>query len=146
MILTMYWINTVSRDHVMAGVDGEFTQATHGQPTALKRLSRGDFLAFYSPHTQVRDGEALQNFTAIGRIADEEPYQVEMSPDFHPWRRRVLFFNSQEASIRPLIEKLVFIENKKYWGYYFRRGLFEVSHSDFECIAEAMNVRISDEL
>ena len=137
-----FWINTVSRAHVHAGVEGGFTQADHGKNTRLKRLARGDFIVFYSPRTALRDGEPLQAFTAIGRIADDEPYQVKMKPDFHPWRRRVAFIESEEAPIRPLIEKLRFIENKQQWGYPFRRGLFEVERADFERIADAMNAAL----
>lgn len=137
-----YWINTVSREHVLAGVEGGFTQADHGRATTLKKLSMGDLLVFYSPRTRFRGGEALQKYTAIGRVADEEPYQVEMKPDFQPWRRRVEFLKSQESPIRPLIKELSFIENKKQWGYPFRRGLFEVGRTDFERIAEDMNVKL----
>lgn len=108
----------------------------------MKRLKKKDVIAFYSPRTEYRGGAPLQAFTAIGRIVDEEPYQVEMRPDFHPWRRRVEFFESQEASIRPLIEELDFIQNKHQWGYPFRRGLFEVEWMDFERIAEAMHAVI----
>jgi hypothetical protein len=97
---------------------------------------------FYSPRTEFRGGEPLQAFTAIGRIADEEPYQIEMTPEFHPWRRSVEFFASEAAPIRPLIEKLDFIQNKQQWGYPFRRGLFEVERADFERIAGAMNVEL----
>lgn len=137
-----YWLNTISRAHVQLGVKGGFTQADHGKSTRLRRLEKGDLIAFYSPRTEFRGGEPLQTFIAIGRIADEEPYQAEMRPDFHPWRRRVAFFESQEAPIPPLIEELGFIENKKQWGYPFRRGLFEVGQADFERIAEAMNVKL----
>ncbi|MDY7093991.1 MAG: EVE domain-containing protein [Acidobacteriota bacterium] len=137
-----YWINTVSRNHVQAGVEGGFTQADHGKPTRLQRLERGDWIAFYSPRTEFRGGEPLQAFTAMGRIVDEEPYQVEMKPDFHPWRRRVEFLESTEAPIRPLIEGLSFIQNKQRWGYPFRRGLFAVERADFERIAEAMGAQL----
>ena len=137
-----YWINTVSRNHVQVGVEGGFTQADHGKQTRLKKLEKGDLIVFYSPRSEFRGGEQLQAFTAMGRIVDEKPYQVEMNPDFHPWRRRVEFFDSEEASIRPLIETLGFIKNKKQWGYPFRRGLFEVEQGDFELIAEAMKVNL----
>jgi len=33
-----YWINTISRDHVMRGVAGGFTQANHGKASGLKGL------------------------------------------------------------------------------------------------------------
>src|SRR3982074_2443799 len=76
------WINTVSRDHVERGVRGRFTQANHGKPHMLKKMAKGDWIGFYSPKTVYPDGEPLQAFTAIGRVADDEPYQPEMSPDF----------------------------------------------------------------
>jgi hypothetical protein len=137
-----YWINTVSRSHVQLGVEGGFTQADHGKSTRLRSLAKGDLIVFYSPRTEFRGGEPLQAFTAIGRVVDEAPYQVTMRPDFHPWRRRVEFLESQEAPIRPLIGELSFIKDKKQWGYPFRRGLFEVERADFERIAAAMNVKL----
>ena len=123
-------------------MSGGFTQADHGKNTRLRRLAQGDYLVFYSPRTHFRSGETLQTFTALGRIADTEPYQVEMSPDFHPWRRNMTFLEGREAPVRPLIEHLSFINNKESWGYPFRRGLFEVSAEDFERIAAAMGVRL----
>lgn len=133
-----YWVNTVSLAHVQRGVEGGFTQADHGRATRLKRLSRGDWLVFYSPRTDFRAGEPLQQFTALGRIADDAPYQVEMTPDFHPWRRAVEFSPCQAAPIQPLIESLSFISDKRGWGFTFRRGLFEIGAEDFERIAQAL--------
>jgi hypothetical protein len=141
----MYWINTVSLEHVLAGVEGGFTQADHGKAITLKELSHGDLIVFYSPRTRFRGGEVLQKFTAIGRVVDSEPYQVEMSPTFHPWRRRVSFLPSEQAAIQPLIDKLKFIKDKKRWGYPFRRGLFNVERTDFVCIAEAMGIELDRE-
>ena len=139
-----YWINTVSREHVLRGVKGGFTQADHGRQTRLKRLGKGDLLVFYSPRTEFQGGEPLRAFTAIGRIADEEPYQVEMTPKFHPWRRRMTFLRSAEAPIEPLIEGLEFLPDKKRWGFPFRRGLFEVGRADFLRIAKAMKAKVGE--
>lgn len=133
-----YWVNTISREHVQRGVAGGFTQADHGKNTRLKRVAKGDRIVFYSPRTEFRGGEPLQAFTAIGEIVDDEPYQAVMTPDFHPWRRRVAFSPCQEAPIEPLIERLTFIPNKTRWGFPFRRGLFEISEGDFALIARAM--------
>jgi EVE domain len=138
-----YWVNTVSRDHVKRGVDGGFTQAGHEKATGLKRMAKGDRIVFYSPRTELDGGAPLQSFTALGEIADDEPYQVEMTTDFHPWRRRVTFSASEEAPIRPLIESLDFIRNKKSWGFVFRRGLFEISEADFHTIERAMTAFLS---
>src|SRR5262249_44647441 len=133
-----HWINTVSRDHVVIGVKGGFTQAGHGKQTGLKRLAQGDLIVFYSPRTSMGTGAPLQAFTAIGRILDEVPYQAAMSPSFHPWRRRVAFVPSETAPIEPLIEDLSFIRDKQRWGFPFRRGLFQIEEADFLRIASAM--------
>jgi EVE domain len=101
-----YWVNTVSRDHVQLGVEGGFTQAGHGKASGLNRLAAGDWLVFYSTKTRLPDGERLQAFTAIGRVADDELYQVEMAPGFVPWRRNVKFLRCEETPIAPLIDEL----------------------------------------
>jgi hypothetical protein len=129
------WINTVSRDHVERGVRGRFTQATHGRPHMLRKMARGDWIVFYSPKKAYPDGEALQAFTAIGQVADDEPYQA---PGEEPWRRNVDFLNCAETPIRPLIEHLDFIEDKTRWGFKFRAGVFKIDDHDLEVIRSAM--------
>ncbi len=132
------WINTVSRGHVQRGVQGRFTQANHGKPNMLRKMARGDWIVFYSPRTDYPDGDPLQAFTAIGQVADDEPYQVEMTPEFQPWRRNVDFLACNETPIRPLIDQLEFIEDKARWGYKFRFGVFRIDDHDLEVIRSAM--------
>ncbi len=139
-----YWINTISREHVLLGMAGGYTQANHGRPTTLRRLSRGDLIAFYSPRTSYPDGEPLQRFTALAQVVDDEPYQVQMLPDFHPWRRRVEPIPADEVAIGPLIDSLDFIANKRSWGLVFRRGLFEIGEDDLRRIGAAMGARLPE--
>ena len=138
-----YWINTISGDHVDLGVQGGFTQAGHGKDSGLRKINFGDHIVFYSPKTKLVGGDPLQAFTALGRIVDKEPFQVEMTPDFHPWRRKVEFLKAKRVPIRPLIEDLSFIQNKQRWGFPFRRGLFQIEYEDFELIRNAMGVKVS---
>jgi len=135
-----YWVNTISKTHVQNGVAGGFTQADHGKDSRLKRMSKGDGIVFYSPRVDIHAGKPVQSFTAIGEVEDEAPYQVEMTPEFQPWRRRVKFRPASEAPVHALIDSLDFIKNKKTWGVAFRRGFFEIGEADFKKIAGAMNV------
>ncbi|WP_199254755.1 EVE domain-containing protein [Mycolicibacterium mengxianglii] len=137
------YINTISAEHVQRGVAGGFTQTDHGKPDRLRRLVRGDWIAFYSPKTDYPSGEPLRMFTALGQIADDEPYQVEVSPDFRPYRRKVEFLDCTPVPIRPLIEQLDFIEDKQHWGFRFRFGLFRINSHDFDVIRTAMTHRIA---
>jgi EVE domain-containing protein len=132
-----YWINTISRDHVMRGVTGGFAQANHGQRAGVARLKHGDWMVFYSPKSVFVDGEPLQAFTAICQITDNEPYQVHVDGR-EPWRRAVDFKKCVETPIKPLIGDLSFISDKTHWGYKFRFGLFQIPQADFELIHRAM--------
>jgi EVE domain len=136
-----YWINCISKDHVLKGVKGGFTQADHGKNTRLKHLQKGDIIIFYSPRTHLKEGQKLQTFSAIGEIADEQPYQVEMTATFHPWRRKVKFYPCSEISIHDILAALSFIKDKKHWGFPFRRGLFSINKDDFVIIFQAMQAK-----
>jgi len=92
----------------------------------------------YSPRASYPDGEPLQAFTAIGSVASGDIYQVEMSPDFKPFRVDVRFAKCKEAPIKPLIEMLSFIKNKTHWGAAFRFGQLKIPAEDFALIAKAM--------
>jgi len=134
-----YWIGVVSRSHVQIGVAGGFIQLNHGKKAPLQRLKPGDMLAMYSPRESYPDGPALQAFTAVGVIRTGEVYQVEMSPDFKPYRVDVEFLACKDAAIKPLVESLSFIKSKTHWGAAFRFGYIEVPEHDFALIADAMN-------
>ena len=136
------WVNTISLEHVRRGVEGGFTQADHGKSTRLTRLQAGDRIVFYSPRTDFPDGELLQQFTAHGTVVGEEVYQVEMTPDFHPWRRKVDFAECTPAPIRPLLGQLSFVLDGRNWGFTFRRGLFPIPSEDFDRIIAAMGASV----
>ncbi len=133
-----FWIGSATRDHVRHGVKGGFCQLSHGRPETLRRMQRGDWIAYYSGRTSWKNGAPSQCFTAIGTITGEEVYRVTLKKDFHPYRRDVRFCRAGEIDIHPLIPKLSFITNKKFWGLPFRRGYLKVSRTDFRRIATPM--------
>ena len=133
-----YWIGVVSKAHVQIGVRGGFIQLNHGKKAAVQRLTAGDKLAMFSPRPDYPDGAALQAFTAIGAVVSGEVYQVEMTPEFKPFRVDVRFHDCHDAPIKPLIEGLSFIKDKAHWGAAFRFGYLRVPEADFSRIARAM--------
>jgi len=133
-----YWIVTVSKEHVLNGMDWEIMQACHGKKAPLKRINKDDFIIFYSSKYTMKDKTPYQKFTAIAKATDNEIYQVKMFENFEPFRRKVKFLECQETEIRPLIDDLEFIPNKQKWGYPFRYGLFEISEMDFKLISTKM--------
>ena len=136
-----FWINTVSRDHVAIGKKSGIVQAGHGRNASLQRLHKEDFVLFYSPKAYLPDGEPLQSFTAVAQITGDNIYQVIVSETFKPFRINAKYLDCRETPIHPLIDKLDFIKNKKFWGYPFRFGLFEISQIDFEFVAKHMGIK-----
>jgi len=132
-----YWLGVVQRDHVLRGVALGIAQANHGERAPLAAMHESDGLIYYSPRDRL-GGEPLKAFTAIGRIADNAPYQAT-DRDFQPWRRRVEYRSDvEEAPIRPLLGVLDFTRNAPNWGYQLRRGVIELTKHDFEVIGAQM--------
>jgi hypothetical protein len=133
-----HWIGVISRAHAQLGVEGGFIQLNHGKKAPLQRLHAGDGVAVYSPRSAYPDGDVLQHFTAIGTVMTGEIYQVEMTPDFKPYRVDVHFMKCHDSPIKPLVPRLSFIRDKTRWGAAFRFGYLEIPVEDFKIIAEAM--------
>ena len=133
-----YWIGVVSESHVKRGVQGGFAQLCHGKSAPLRRMKAQDWLIYYSPRTDMKGGEALQAFTAIGQVADEHVYEYMMSEDFIPFRRNIRYEPCQPVKIADLLNELSFTRGKRNWGYSFRFGQFEIEREDFQIISEAM--------
>jgi hypothetical protein len=136
-----YWILVASKNHVLRGIQEHIAQACHGKAYPLKRMSIGDGIIYYSPKLEFEKNIPCQEFTAIGYVSGEETYLHDMGNGFIPYRRNIKYLESSPTQIRPLIEKLQFIDDKKQWGYKFRFGAFEISEIDFELIAHEMKVK-----
>jgi len=140
MKIPRYWIGTVSKEHVEIGKVNGFAQVCHGKAAPLNRMHSGDILIYYSPKLIYSEKTPYQCFTALGIIANRPAYQVEIFPDFKPFRRDVKYLQTKDTSIRPLIPSLSFIKNKFSWGYHFRFGLFEINKEDALLIAQALEI------
>jgi hypothetical protein len=135
-----YWVGVASRDHVMGGIAGGFCQFNHGKRGAVSRVKPGDRVIYYSPRTALQGGTPVQAFTALGIVADGEPYEGDMGGGFVPVRRDVRYLAGHDAPIHPLLDHLSFTRGRSSWGYAFRRGLFEITAEDHAVIAAAMGI------
>lgn len=135
-----YWIAIASAEHVRKGRAQGYMQVCHGKVAPLRRLKPNDWVVYYSPTITLGGKDKLQAFTAIGKIKEGEPYQVDMGNGFCPFRREVCWVVSQETAIMPLLTSLDFTRNKKNWGYPLRFGLLEISEHDMQQISAAMSV------
>jgi EVE domain len=94
---TRYWIGVASRDHVMQGVYGGFSQLCHGKEAPLKKMNTGDWMIYYSSMDSIQETTRYQKFTAIGKVIDVDVSQFDMGNDFMPFRRKIDYFNCTET-------------------------------------------------
>ena len=78
---TKYWIIVASKDHVKNGIAQGIAQACHGKSSPLKRMKQGDYIIYYSGKQVMNKPGKCQEFTAIGRVKDDEEYSFQMTPD-----------------------------------------------------------------
>jgi len=130
---TKYWVIVASKEHVKNGIKGGFAQACHGKATPLRKMSKDDYIIYYSSKEFFTKKDKCQEFTAIGKVKNDNIYQFEMSPSFYPFRLDIEFLKSKDISILPLINDLDFIPNKQKWGYPFRWGILQILHSTNNC-------------
>lgn len=133
-----FWIGVACKTHVENGVTIGICQFCHGKSAPAKRLSKGDFVIYYSSKVVMDSPEPYQKFTAIGRVVDDAPYQVDMGNGFKPFRRNIRYFTAQHLDLKPLVPLLPFIKNKNSWGFVFRYGFLEIDLESFETIANGM--------
>ncbi|TGD78744.1 EVE domain-containing protein [Hymenobacter wooponensis] len=133
-----YWVIVTSRDHALHGVAQGIIQVNHGKPGPLRRLQPGDGLVLYAPKLTYGEAAPCQCFVALGEVSAGPVFQVDVSPDFAPFRREARYQPATEVPIQPLLAQLTFIPNKARWGYSFRFGCVEIPAVDFELIRAAM--------
>lgn len=138
MVNKRYWIGVASRDHTANGIKWGICQFCHGKAQPLKRMKQGDYLIYYSSKEVMNQPKPCQMFTAIGEISDSNVYSFDMGGGFVPFRRNVKYFPAKHVPIRPLVDILPFITNKKNFGAHFRYGFLEVDPVSFRIIAEQM--------
>ena len=136
------WIVVMPKDAIEAAVAGGYVEVNHGKAGPLERMRPHDAIACYSPRASDQRGALLQAFTAIGRI-DDAPI-TQLTVDHQPFRRAVRWLDATPAPVRPLIESLGFIRNKRHWGTAFRFGYLRVPPEDFALIAAAMQCPWTD--
>lgn len=133
-----FWIGVACKEHVENGVKLGICQFCHGKSSPAKRLSRSDFVIYYSSKVSMESSELYQKFTAIGKVIDDVPYQVDMGNGFKPFRRNIKYFDTTHINIKLLVPLLPFIKNKNSWGHVFRYGFLEIDQESFEIIATSM--------
>ncbi|MGC6768644.1 EVE domain-containing protein [Enterococcus sp. LJL51] len=126
-----YWLGVASKEHVEIGVAGGFSQLCHGKQAPLNRMKEGDWLIYYAPKESLKRNEPCQKFIAVGTIKAGCAYQVEMKPNFFPFRKNVSYLPN------PYPVSLQAVSDYPLWSEYrskLRFGHLEIPQELFEYI------------
>lgn len=132
-----YWLGVVSKEHVFRGVKEGFAQVCHGKKAPLMRIHSGDWLIYYSPGFKMGKSD-IKSFTAIGKVIDDQVFQFQISSDFVPYRRHISYLPCKDLAIDEVKSELELCRGPS-WGFKLRRGIVELSRSDFEKIKRKMS-------
>lgn len=115
-----------------------------------KRVQKGDYIIFYiMQRPNPRDPRAKM-ISGLFRVASEVYYETsQVWPDgVYPHRAKlepvlVAERAEQMLPIKPLIQKLKFIPNKKNWGRAFQTALLRMPKADFKLIKRELEKAIA---
>jgi hypothetical protein len=133
-----YWIAVLCRDLAERARAGGYAELSQGRAGILELLHAGDGYITYSPRTADPKGEPLQAFTALGFVRDGKLYRESASDGSQAFRLAVDYVATRPAPVKPMLEELTFIRNRRYWGAAFRFGALRIGGPDFTRIATAM--------
>ena len=131
------WLGVASAEHVRSGVEQGIAQIGHGKRGGLARMNGGDTIVYYSPVEVLGDKAPLQQFTAIGEIADDEIFQ-EHESEIHMFRRRVTYEHLTPVPLSRVRDQLR-LTSTPNWGYQLRLGLVPLDERDVEVLRAAMS-------
>lgn len=137
------WLGMVSAEHARLASRYGWIQLNHGARRNLVRLRRGDGFVFYSPTERMGDRAKLRAFTALGRVADDEPHLAEEAMDMgargivRPWRRSVDFAEVRPVDLHTVTHELA-LTRERNWGYGLRLGLLPLAVEDYALLGAAM--------
>ncbi len=61
--LTKFWIGVACKEHVENGLQLGICQFCHGKAAPARRISKGDFVIYYSSKVTMEDPELYQKIT-----------------------------------------------------------------------------------
>ncbi|MHB1173180.1 MAG: EVE domain-containing protein [Lacisediminihabitans sp.] len=83
------------------------------------------------------DDEPLKQFTAIGKIVDDEIWQADEG-SFTPFRRRVDYLSGTTPAGVGALANALDLTSGPNWGYQLRRGPIPPTEHDFVLILNRM--------
>ena len=111
----------------------------HGRESSVRALSPGDRVIVYAPLTRT-GGDRLQAFVAHATVTGDHPEPRDFGARGIGWVRRATYDRVSEVPVRPMIDALDILRDRRNWGGVFRAGKVRISAADHDRIAVAMGL------
>ena len=135
-----YWIVTAVTAHVTPAVEAGLASFGPDRESEASRPAKGDWLAYYSPSSEMESDDEVRRITALCQIDDDTPERREMPDDGTSWSRKASYHHERTADIYDLLDDFSFVKDRSHWGVHFHRSLLEIGKSDVLAIARATGV------
>ncbi|SER65589.1 EVE domain-containing protein [Tranquillimonas rosea] len=132
-----HWIGVVHRAQARMAREAGQVAFSHGRESLVRGLDVDDTVIYYAPKSD-RDGVPVQAFVAHATVTGAAPYETEFRPGLTGWVRDARFDDVREVPVKPMLDSLSFVPNKRNWGLTFRGGRFSIPPEDYARIAGAM--------
>jgi predicted RNA-binding protein len=138
-----YWVYPITEDSLKICLELGIIGAKGNNAYRLKKWKPGDLIIFYVSRERFDSQRPVRKFCAIAECIGYSFNSAEnIFPDSkteeYPTRIKIKALSNKKCEIKPLIEQLDFIKNKKNYGSAFISGTRNVSAKDFNIIRESM--------
>jgi predicted RNA-binding protein len=138
-----FWIYPMTENSVEICLEREVIGAKGRNASILNMWKPKDMIVFYISKKTLTSTTRVMKFCAILECTGSpykgtEPIWSDGDSAEYPKRIKIKVLQKKSCDIKPLIHKLDFIRNKKYWGSAFFSGIRKVSSKDFELIKQSM--------
>ena len=135
-----YWVICITEDNLQIALQEQILGFKQSKCTRVRSFSPGDAVTFYVSRVALTSYRPVQKFVGQAEVKNK-PYkstEIIWKGDLFPIRIELKSISNASCEIKPLIDKLSFIKNKKHWGGVFMGGILRIPASDFDLIQETM--------
>ena len=124
-----YWLCVTNEENWQIIKEKRIWGVPERRKAIIDQVKPGDLLVFYVKPKRIG---GIFEATSESFLSETEIFKGGLFP--HRIKLKAIFIPKEPKSFEPLIRKLTFIKNKKFWTISLRRAVLEISKDDYEVI------------
>ncbi len=137
-----YYVAVTNDDNWLVVKSKQVWGLPEGRENLIRRLKKGDYLFIYLMSSRRGDKLLSSRLAGLFQVASD-PYRDSkriFKGRLYPNRVKLkpVLIPKKPVEFKPLVPKLAFIKNKKFWSAHLRSGLAEIPDQDFRLLKETL--------